>query len=138
MNRAKDLYVTQSTKNISEFVADFKKTVENYGFIVHNSRTMDMSKTFTEHGAQVPEGFDLHMIHICKPAKSSISLIANPERSIFMPKFVIAFTRNSKTEIRYLSYGKEDISELVVEDDAFPSSVTKTFVKIRSMIDEAK
>jgi hypothetical protein len=99
---------------------------------------MDMSETFAAHGAKVPEEFDLHMIQLCKPAKSSASLIANPERSLFMPKFVMAFSKNGQTEIRYMSYGEEDIREMVVGDDAFPDSLTKTFVKIRSMIDEAK
>ena len=138
MNREKDLYVTQSVKSVGKFAEDFKIVAEKYGFLIHNSTTMDMAKTFTEEGAPVPDDFDLHMIHICKPAKSSVSLVTNLERSIFMPKFVMAFTKNAITEIRYLSYGQEDIRELVVEDDALPDSLTQTFVKIRSMIDEAK
>lgn len=138
MNRAEDLYVTQSVKSVRKFAEDFKMVAEKYGFLIHNSNTMDMSKTFIEEGAPVPDDFDLHMIHVCKPAKSSVSLVANLERSIFMPKFVMAFTKDGMTEIRYLSYGEKDIRELVVKDDALPSSLTQTFVKIRSMIDEAK
>ncbi len=138
MDRAKDLYAAQSVKSVKRFAEDFKKVVEKYGFVIHNSGTMDMAKTFNEEGAPVPDDFDLHMIHVCKPEKSSVSLVTNPERSIFMPKFVMAFTKNAITEIRYLSYGQEDIMELVVEDEALPDSLTQTFVKIRSMIDEAK
>lgn len=138
MNRQKDLYIGQSTKSVRKFAADFKKVAEKYDFVIHNSSSMDMSETFTAHGARVPEEFDLHMIQLCKPAKSSASLIANPERSLFMPKFVMAFSKNGQTEIRYMSYGEEDIRAMVVEDDAFPTSLTKTFVKVRSMINEAK
>ena len=138
MNREKHLYVAQSSKNVKKFAEDFKKVAENYNFIIHNSTTMDMSKTFADHGADVPDDFDLHMIHVCKPAKSSVSLVTNPERAIFMPKFIMAFSKDSKTEIRYLSYGEEHIRELVVEDDTLPSSLNQTFVKIRSMIDEAR
>ena len=50
----------------------------------------------------------------------------------------MAFSKNGQTEIRYMSYGEEDIREMVDGDDSFPDSLTKTFVKIRSMIDEAK
>ena len=42
----------------------------------------------------------------------------------------MAFTKNGMTGIRYLSYGEKDIRELVVKDDALPSSLTQTFVKI--------
>lgn len=138
MNRNEDLYVTESVKSVAQFVADFSTVVKANDFVVNNSETMDMQKTFRAHGGEVGDDFDLHMMQICKPTKADKSLTANPERSILMPKFVMVFTKDGKTQIRYLSYSDADILELVPDDPKFVESVGQTFVKIRSMIDEAK
>lgn len=132
-----DLYATESSKTPAQFAKDFEAVCNTYDFIVNNRDTMDMGKTFTAHGGEVGADFDLHMIQVCKPAKASKSLSANPERSILMPKFVMAFSKEGKTQIRYLSYGEADI-RAVVDDDVFPGSLAETFAKIRAMIDEAK
>lgn len=99
---------------------------------------MNMKQTFRAHGGSVPEDFDLHMIQVCKPTKADRSLSFNPERAILMPKFVHVFSKDSKTQIRYLSYSPEQIERLVPDDGAFPDSLMQTFAKIRSMIDEAR
>ncbi|OKY76225.1 MAG: hypothetical protein BM485_02955 [Desulfobulbaceae bacterium DB1] len=138
MNRNEDLYVTESAKSVSRFVADFAAIVKANGFVVNNLDTMDMKKTFREHGGEVPEDFDLHMIQVCKPTKADKSLSGNPERAILMPKFVHVFSKNNKTQIRYLSFSAGDIAALVPDDPKFPESLAQTFAKIRSMIDEAK
>ncbi len=138
MNRNDDLYCTESSKSVSQFVSDFSDTVKQYGFVVNNADTMDMKKTFGAHGGEVPEDFDLHMMQICKPTKADKSLTMNPERSILMPKFVMAFSKDGATQVRYLSYSADLIAELVQEDPKFPGSLAETFAKIRSMIDEAK
>ena len=138
MDRNDDLYCTESSKSVSQFVADFSDTVKQYAFVVNNFESMDMKKTFREHGGEVPDDFDLHMMQICKPTKADKSLTMNPERAILMPKFVMVFSKDGKTQIRYLSYSMADIEALVLDDPKFPENVSQTFVKIRSMIDEAK
>jgi uncharacterized protein (DUF302 family) len=138
MNRNDDLYCTESSKSVSQFVSDFAGVVQQYAFVVNNLETMDMKKTFGAHGGEVPEEFDLHMMQLCKPTKADKSLTMNPERSILMPKFVMVFSKDGKTQIRYLSYSAALITELVQEDPKFPESLAQTFAKIRSMIDEAK
>ncbi len=138
MNRNNDLYITESDKSVSQFVADFTDTVKKYAFVVNNFDSMNMKNTFREHGGEVPDSFDLHMLQICKPTKADKSLTMNPERAIFMPKFVMVFSKEGKTQIRYLSYSVADIEAFVLDDPKFPESVSQTFVKIRSMIEEAK
>jgi uncharacterized protein (DUF302 family) len=138
MKRNDDLYCVESEKSVTQFVADFAEIVKNNAFVVNNFDTMDMKKTFREHGGKVPDEFDLHMMQVCKPTKADGSLTANPERAILMPKFVMVFSAEGKTQVRYLSYSLADISELVLGDPKFPENVSQTFVKIRSMIDEAK
>ncbi|MDA3972224.1 MAG: DUF302 domain-containing protein [Desulfobulbaceae bacterium] len=131
-----NVYVAETGKSVAGFASDFKAVVQKYGFIVNNADTMNMAQTFSAHGAEVADDFDLHMIQLCKPAKAAPSLSANPERAILMPKFVMVFSKGGVTQIRYMSYAEADILT-VVDDDVFPGSLTETFAKIRSMIDEA-
>ncbi|WP_028581085.1 DUF302 domain-containing protein [Desulfogranum japonicum] len=138
MQRNTNVYAVESDKSVATFVQDFAAIARSKNFVINNAATMDMKKTFTEHGGNVPEDFDLHMIQICKPTKADKSLTANPERAILMPKFVHVFTKNSTTQIRYLSYEQEDIEALVPEDPKFPESLAGTHSTIHSMIDEAR
>ncbi|MDG4474776.1 DUF302 domain-containing protein [Thiovibrio frasassiensis] len=135
--KQEDLYLAETGKSPAEFARDFAEVVTKYGFIINNADTMDMGKTFRAHGAQAGQDFDLHMIQICKPEKAAKSLAANPERSVLMPKFVMAFSKEGKTQLRFLSYNTEDIS-LIVADAVFPGSLAESFQKIREMIDEAR
>jgi hypothetical protein len=131
------LYRTESAKPLSAFVRDLGMTARKYGFVIHNEDKMDMGSTFRKHGTEVAAGFDLHMMQLCKPEKAAKSLGANPERAILMPKFIMAFTRNDKTQIRFLQHGQDEIRQLV-EDEAFPGSLTETYDRIRAIIEEAR
>lgn len=131
------LYCAETAKSAAEFARDFKGVAKQYGFIIGNEPAMNMATTFSEHGAEVGSDFDLHMIQVCKPDKASKSLTANPERSILMPKFVMAFGQEGKTQIRFFYYNEKTISHMV-DDEAFPGSLAQTYEKMISMIDEAK
>jgi len=130
------LYKTETTKAPDQFAKDLEKVVTDNGLMVGNASTMDMAKTFADHGADVPDGFDVFMVQICNPGKAAKSMSANPERSILMPKFVMVFSRDGKTQIRFFYYSAETISAMV-DDDVFPGSLAQTYEKIISMIDEA-
>lgn len=136
MNRD-NLYAAETSKTNRQFVEDLGKVVTKYGFIIHNENTMEMAHSFGRHGAEVAEGFDLHMIQICKPEKAAKSLSANPERAVLMPKFIMTFTKNGKTQIRFLSYSADNI-RAVVDDEQFPASLAETYQKIVGMIEEAR
>ena len=94
MHKNTNVYAVESSKSVSGFVKDFAAVVKANNYVINNTATMDMKKTFAEHGGNVPEDFDMHMIHICKPTKADKSLTANPERAILMPKFVHVFSQN--------------------------------------------
>lgn len=138
MDRNKNLYSTESEKSVVQFVEDFAEVVKNNQFVINNEASMDMRATFREHGGEVPADFDLHMMHVCKPTKADKSLTVNPERAILMPKFVHVFSRDARTQIRYMHYLPEHISSMVPEDPQFPESLAQTFNKICAMIDEAR
>ena len=98
---------------------------------------MDMARSFGSHGVEVADSFDLHMIQLCKPEKAAKSLHANPERAILMPKFIMTFTKNKTTQIRFLRFSEDNIKS-VIDDQMFPASLAETYDKIIEMIEEAK
>lgn len=138
MQQQETLYCIESQKSVSHFVEDFATIVENNNFVINNKASMNMKETFSAHGGSIPETFDLHMMQICKPTKADKSLTANPERAILMPKFVHVFSKDNKTQVRYLSFTPDYIAEMVPSDSKFPESLEQTYTKIRSMIDQAK
>lgn len=130
------LYRNQTEKKPARFAEDLQKIVNRHGFIIHNESTMEMAHTFGRHGADVAEGFDLHMIQICKPDKAAASLQDNPERAILMPKHVMVFSRDKQTRIRFFHFSQDNIRAMV-DDAAFPASLAGTYGEIIDMIEEA-
>jgi hypothetical protein len=131
------IYRSRTDKPLARFVDDLDQLARSRGFLIHNRETMAMADTFSRHGMPVDDDFDLHMIQICKPEKASKSLGKNPERAVLMPKFVIAFSDKSETQIRFLHYRPKTAQELV--DDAwFPDSLAASYAEIITLIEEAR
>jgi uncharacterized protein (DUF302 family) len=130
------VYRAETDKSIEQFVADFIDLVKSKGFTIHNDGKMAMKDIFSAHGQEVADDFDLHMIQLCKPEKAAKSLSSNPERSVLMPKFIMVFSQDGKTQVRMLRYGGDLISELV-EDADFPASLEETFTNLTKFIDAA-
>lgn len=136
MSNWAELYKGETVKPVWQFVADLKEVGLKKGFLIHNEDKMEMAHTFGSHGVQVAEGFDLHMIQICKPEKAAGSLQKNPERAALMPKFVTVFTAAGKTQVRFLRYNREMIDSLV-QDAEFAVSVGATYDEIEQAIRES-
>jgi uncharacterized protein (DUF302 family) len=132
-----NVYTGETAKSNSQFVQDLAVEAKKHGFIIHNEDKMEMAHYFGAHGVEVADDFDLHMIQLCKPQKAAKSLQANPERAILMPKFIMTFTQNNKTQIRFLRFSAENIKS-VIDDPQFPGSLTETYDKIIEMIEGAK
>ncbi len=131
-----DLYCAETALSNKQFVSTFRKIAVENGFTIHNLETMDMKSSFNAHGIEIKEEFDLHMIQVCKPEKAAKSLSANPERAVLMPKFIMTFTDNTMTQIRFLRYNKKNI-HTIVKDEVFPDSLAETYDQIISMIEKA-
>ena len=130
------IYRCNTSKPVSRYVKDLGRIAETGGFLIHNEDNMEMAHTFGRHGVEVAEGFDLHMIQICKPEKAAKSLSKNPERAVLMPKFIMVFSQEGKTQIRFLHYAEETIKTLI-DDPEFPASLTESFAQIMNIIEEA-
>ena len=131
------LYTAETRKSLSDFLRDLSQAAGDRGFVIHNEDKMEMSHTFGQHGIEVAEGFDLHMIQICKPEKAAASLSVNPERAALMPKFITTFSKNGTLQIRMLVYGQDLIQELI-DDQEFAQSVQASYQSIIDMIEQAK
>lgn len=101
-----NIYRTDTDKAVSRFVGDLSSAARAEGFLIHNESTMEMAHVFGHHGVDVAKDFDLHMIQICNPDKAARSLSKNPERSVLMPKFIMTFSQNDRTQIRFLHYDR--------------------------------
>lgn len=130
------IYRTETDKSIGQFIKDFTVAADKRGFLIHNEDKMEMAHTFGSHGVEVAEGFDMHMLQICKPDKAAMTLSKNPERCVLLPKFVFVFTKDGKTVVRMLRFSAERVAELV-DDAEFPASVVQSFNSIIEMIEEA-
>lgn len=131
------LYTAETTKSMEAFLQDLTKAAQEKGFFIHNEDKMEMAHTFGKHGIEVAEGFDLHMIQVCKPEKAGPSLSTNPERAALMPKFIITFSQNDTLQIRMLAYGQDLIEELIGDSD-FAQSVQGSYEAIINIIEQAK
>lgn len=131
-----NIYSAESDKSTELFVDDFIKQVCKKGFTVHNESKMAMKDIFIAHEQEVADDFDLHMMQICKPEKAAKSLNVSLERAVLMPKFVIAFSRNGKTQVRMLKYGQDLVTDLI-GDEAFSISMQETFKTLCGVIDES-
>jgi len=130
------IYRAETSKSVSQFIKDFAVAANNHGFLIHNEDKMEMAHTFGMHGVEVAEGFDMHMIQVCKPAKAAMTLSKNPERAVLLPKFVIVFTKEGKTVVRMLRFSAERVAELI-DDAEFPKSVVGSFNSIIATIEDA-
>lgn len=90
------IYRSETDKPVEQFVSALFREAKDRGFLIHNEDKMKMAHTFGQHGVEVAEGFDLHMIQICKPQKAAMSLRKNLERAVLMPKFIITFSRDKE------------------------------------------
>ena len=131
------IYQATTPKPLADYVAALDGAATRRGFSIHNRSNMAMTDTYRLHNLPMPADFDLHMIQVCKPEKSSQSFQANLERAPLMPKFIMVFSKDGATQVRFLSYDKELIAALIPGDPQFPESLAQTYAVIREMIDEA-
>lgn len=131
------IYRSETRRPIDLFVEDLSLAAKANGFVIHNEDNMALAHTFGQHGADVAEGFDLHMIQVCNPHKAAKSLSTNSERSVLMPRFIMTFTQNGVTQIRFLHYRQATVMALV-DDAEFPVSLAQSFEEIITLIEAAR
>lgn len=139
------IFRNSSDKPFDQFLADLTAAIEAEGFSIHHRDKSDLVKFYRDLGVDMPEWYRHAMIQICKPENSGKSLPRNPERSVFVQKFIFVYNTGEKTEIRFLGYSKDLIAELLghnqfdqgPSDDAFAERMQGTFATMDKIVKAA-
>jgi hypothetical protein len=139
------IFRNSTDKPLDEFVADFVKAAEKRGFTLYHQDKADLVAFYRSTGVELPENYRHVMLQICKPQQSGGSLLLNPERSVFVQKFVFAYTKGEKTEVRHLGFSGQLIADLLghnefetgPSDDDFGKRMQGTFAAMQEMVEEA-
>ncbi|MDA3902283.1 MAG: DUF302 domain-containing protein [Desulfuromusa sp.] len=115
-----DVFRAESDKSIVDFIKDLGKAMAVRGFLIHNDNKTEMVHHFGYHGVELAKGFDLRMVQVCAPKASAQSMTENLERAVILPKFIVVFSKNKKTQVRMLRIHRELVAELV-DDAEFPA-----------------
>jgi len=134
-----------SAKPLELFVADFRQAVEKRGFVLVHEDRADLATFYRTHGVELPPNYQHVMLQLCKPQQSGGALLMNPERSVFIQKFVFVYSKGERTEIRSLGYSDGLVAELLghhsfeegVSDDAFAERLAGSFATMQEMVAEA-
>ena len=132
---ASGVFRAETGKSISAFIKALGKTMALRGFIIHNEDKTEMVYHFGHHGVELAEGFDLNMVQVCSPRQSAQVLKENLERAVLLPKFIVVFTKDGKTQVRMLLLGRELVAELV-DDAKFPELDEAEYNNLRLAIEE--
>ena len=131
-----DVYRATTDKPIAAFIRDLGKSMAMHGFIIHNEDRMEMVHHFGYHGVELAAGFDLHIVQVCAPQKAARSLTENLERAVLLPKCIVVFSADSRTQIRMLRIGPDLVARLV-EDAEFPDLHSQVSENLVAAIQDA-
>ena len=139
------IFKSSSDKPFDTFITDLTKEIEAKGFSVPHQEKSNLVDFYQNAGFTLPTNYRHVMLQVCKPEVSSKSLNANPERSVFVQKFIFVYTKGEKTEIRFLCYSNELIAELLghnefadaPSDDDFANRMTSAFMAMEAAINAA-
>ncbi len=139
------IFRNSTDKPLGEFVADFSRAAEKRGFVLYHQDKSDLVAFYRSTGVELPDNYQHVMLQICKPQQSGGSLLLNPERSVFVQKFVFVYTKGAATEVRFLGFSGNLIADLLghnsfdggPSDDAFGERMEGTFATMQEMVTEA-
>jgi len=134
-----------TNKPIDLFITDLTAEIEKRGFSIHHQDKSDMVEFYRNEGVKLPDNYKHKMIQICKAEASGVSLHTNPERSVFVQKFIFIYSKGETTEIRILAYSGQLIADLLghnefekgPSDDDFGKRMDKTFATMQEMVEIA-
>ena len=139
------IFRNRTNKSLEAFVADFTQAAEKRGFALIHQEKSDLVAFYRSHGVELPESYKHVMLQICKPQQSGGALLMNPERSVFIQKFVFVYTEEGQTEVRFLGYSGQLVADLLghnsfengPSDDAFAERLEGSFLSMQEMVTEA-
>ncbi len=114
----------ETFKEITKIIQDVEVAINEKGILFDKDCCLDMKKIYQEYNIDLPQGFDVRMMRICNPQRSSQALFKNPERAMLTPRFLTFFKKEDKTQIRFLDLGTETITALL-DDPEFSKAYSQ-------------
>lgn len=139
------IFKNSTEKPFDTFLADLTREIEAEGFSIHHRDKSDLVAFYQSEGVNQPANYKHIMLQICKPEVSGKLLPTNPERGVFVQKFIFIYNRGAKTEIRFLGYSANLIGELLghhdygeqPSDDMFADRMETGFATMEKIIQAA-
>jgi uncharacterized protein (DUF302 family) len=139
------IFKNSTEKPFETFLEDLSKEIEAAGFSIQNGDRSDLIAFYQGEGIDIPNDYKHIVLQICKPQNSGKSLPANPERSVFVQKFIFVYNKGGKTEVRFLGYSAKLIGDLLghnefekgPSDDMFAEGLSGTFDRMEKIVSAA-
>ncbi|PLX99158.1 MAG: hypothetical protein C0622_10825 [Desulfuromonas sp.] len=139
------IYKNSTDKPFDSFLEDLTREIEAEGFNIYHRDKSDLVAFYCAQGVEMPEGYRHVMFQICKPENSGKSIPVNPERCVFLHKYIFIYTTGGKTEIRFLGYTAELIGDMLghneftkgPSDDDFATRMNSTYAVIEKIVARA-
>jgi len=139
------IFKNSTEKSFETFLEDLSKEIEAEGFSIQNRDRSDLTAFYQSEGIDMPNNYKHVVLQICKPQNSGKSLPVNPERSVFVQKFIFVYNKGGKTEVRFLGYSAKLIGDLLghnefekgPSDDMFAEGINGTFGKMEKIVQAA-
>lgn len=139
------VYRNCTKKPLDDFVADLSTEIEKRGFGFYHLEKSDLGDFYRSQGVDWPKDYEHRVLQLCKPENSGKALQVNPERSMLVQKFFFIFSRDGKTEIRFLRYSQQLMADLLghneyeqgFSDDVFAERMAGIFSAMQSSVEAA-
>jgi hypothetical protein len=139
------IFKNRTEKPFETFLEDLTKEIEAEGFSIYHRDKSDLVGFYRGEGFDLPDNFKHVMLQICKPAASSKSMYVNPERSVFVQKFIFVYTKGGHTEVRFLGFTDQLIGDLLghnefesgPSDDDFATRMKGTYATMEKIVQAA-
>jgi len=139
------IFRNSTEKPFDTFLEDLTREIEAGGFSIQNREKSDLIAFYQGEGVEMPGNYRHVVLQVCKPVNSGKSLPANPERCVFVQKFIFVYNKGGKTEIRFLGYSAKLLGDLLghnefekgPSDDMFAEGLNGTFGKMEKIVQAA-
>jgi len=140
-----EIFKNSTEKPFETFLEDLTREIEAEGFSIQNRERSDLIAFYRGEGIDLPNDYKHIVLQICKPEKSGKSLSANPERCVFVQKFIFVYNQGGKTEIRFLGFSANLVGDLLghnefaggPSDDMFAEGLSATFSLMEKIVQGA-
>jgi len=117
-------------------IEKIKKNAAKFNFIIRD--VFNMAQSFKERGVDIAGDFVYYSVMLCNPKKAYAGISNNKIRGAILlpPKQVVVYPEGTKTIIAYVKHSKQDVANLLPDDEGFQEGLSESCDKIEELIRE--